>query len=189
MGPQLVVAYISHPVGVALGSPEDFAARQNNLANLIDWVAFLTRHVRWSLEISWYAYIVALGEQGKPLGMVHNLAKLERCDIVVQVGGNVSPHMGYELQQAARRNIPNVDLTGMGYSPPWHWEERKILEFIDERSSNAMRSCSRAPWMPPLTQADIETLKEIRRRIPPANRDDFGRSLIDRIIAAAERAA
>lgn len=186
MGP-LVVAYISHPVGIALGSAEDFAARQNNLANFIDWVSFLARHVRWSLEISWYAYIVALGEQGKPLGMVHNLAKLERCDFVVQIGGNVSPHMGYELQQAARRNIPNVDLTGMGYAPPWHWDERAIQSFIEERAANAMRSGSRAPWMPPLTAADLETLRDIRRRVAPAGRDDFAQAVIDRIIAAAER--
>lgn len=149
-----LVAYVSHPVGSSNGN--DMIHRQNNIANAAGWIRYLVLHTHWAILCPWYPYVVALDEQHLPRGMVDNTAVLERCDLLIQCGGQVSTNMVVEEREAGRHRVPVVNLTDLGFQPPWGASINKLLS---ERAELAIRATPRRKWMPPLTLEQIRTLE------------------------------
>lgn len=153
-----LVAYLSHQIGV--GNGNDMVHRQDNIANAAAWVRFLVTSTRWAICCPWYPYVVALDEQHRTRGIVDNIAILERCDILLQCGGRISAHMEVECQQAVERGVTVVDLTDLGYQPPWSMAINEFSLLIGRRADAALRSAPRAAWMPRLSQDQVRTLEE-----------------------------
>lgn len=152
------LAYLSHPIGIGNGG--DLVHRQDNIANAAAWLRFLVQHTRWAICVPWYPYIVALdGETHKPRGLVDNITVLERCDVLVQVGGQISTHMEFECEQALGRRIPVVNLTDFGFTPPWNTPTPEITKILADRAAAALAAVPRVPWMPQLTSDEQVAVK------------------------------
>ena len=109
-----LVAYLSHPIG-PLGPFEALVERGDNLENAGRWLRFLIEHSRWAIMCPWLAYTTAIGSSlYGPRALMDQLSLLERCDVLVQVGGWESPHMQIEGNQARRLGIPVINLTQFG---------------------------------------------------------------------------
>src|SRR5262245_30980135 len=111
------VVYLSHPIGEGDGA--DAERRADNIANATEWVKFFIDNTRWIMLCPWFIYTITHGGAiHAPRRLIDQITALERCDLLVLVGGFISPHMKYEMQAAKRLGIPIVDLTTFGVSPP-----------------------------------------------------------------------
>lgn len=175
-----IVAYLAHPVGAGV-RPEDLERRQNNLANTLAWLQFLVDVTSWAISVPWLPYVQRLDEGTyRARGIADDLACLERCDILVAVGGQWSPGMQAERRAAEEHAIPIVDLTSWGFAPP------AIVDVADLRSMIALRTRiglarPRRVWLPPLEVDDVGELKG-NRSVLRAHAVDHG--VIDRILEA-----
>lgn len=114
------VAYLTHPLGER--DAGDGTAWGDNLANAMQWFRFMVQATRWSMSCPWYAYAVAVQDVfHRPRMLVDQVELVGRSDILVMVGGYVSPHMRIELvaAQRSKRKIPLLNLNDLGYVPPW----------------------------------------------------------------------
>lgn len=111
-----VVAYLTHPLG-----PKDLdpTVRADNVANAVDWVRWVMENTSWSVNACWLAHVIAIDDEiHQPRVLVDQMAQLIRCDALILVGGEVSPHMRVQHEFAKKRNIPIVDATMLGRHPP-----------------------------------------------------------------------
>lgn len=178
-----LLAYMSHPIGV--GNGDDMVHRQDNIANAAAWIRFLVTNTRWAISCPWYPYVVALdGERHRPRGLVDNIASLRRCDLLLQVGGNVSPHMRSERDAAMAFRVPVVDLTDLGYQPPWSMPEGEVIHMLSRRASDAVTAGPRAAWMTALTHdqehAVRDHVKALRELGTPG---DHVRAVLEQVLA------
>lgn len=179
-----ILAYLSHPVGV--GNGKDLLHRQDNIANAVNWLNFLTRATRWAIAIPWFPYVAA--DVDKPRGLVDNLVTLERCDVVLQCGGMISTHMVIERTHAERRAIPAIDLTDLGTSPPW---ERvgtsELAAMLRARARDVESKQPRAVWMPPLSRGEIDGLRQLVRQLGDSGDNASVRDTLNSIVATWSR--
>lgn len=116
----VTIAYLTHPLGD--GDDADNAVRRaDNMAGGIDWFRYLVMHTRWAIQMPWWPFVVAIDDvYHRPRALRDQRKILERCDMLVLVGGWISPHMLIERRYAeASGRIPVLDLTDLGSRPPW----------------------------------------------------------------------
>lgn len=153
-----LVAYLAHPVGPG-STVAELEARQRNIANTHAWLRFLVDHTDFAISVPWLPYVQTLEELTyRERGIADDLAGLERCDLVILCGGQVSAGMAKERELAIKLGMPVVDLTSFGYHPPALDEER-ARAVIAFRANRATSARPRRVWLPPLTPARVENLK------------------------------
>lgn len=163
--PAKTVAYLAHPVGAG-ESIEDLERRQNNIANTLAWLQFLVDVTSWSISVPWLPYVMRLDEGTyRARGIEDDLAGLERCDILVGVGGRWSDGMTSERARAVELGLPVIDLTSWGFSPPSLAKgDRDVAEIraaLGLRAHHASALPRRA-WLPPLDANDLDELRANR---------------------------
>lgn len=136
-----MVVYLSHTLGGA--SPvnlAEFVARGDHSANAYDWLRFLVDMTDWSIVMPWQAYVIALGELQRPRSFADQLQILKRCDAIVFVGGDLTPHMEHEERVATEHGIAVINLTDLGYYPP---NVDRIATLLDARLDDALERVTR----------------------------------------------
>lgn len=135
-----VVAYLAHPLGdVDANWGID---RGDNVANSIDWVKFLRYVTTWAICYPSFLHVAAVDDVfHHAKSFTDQLEILSRCDLVVAVGGLMSPHMRYEVEHArSRQALPVIDLLHLGRRPPWQDQGRTISD-IARRCAAAGIQC------------------------------------------------
>jgi len=178
------VVYLSHPIGPA-SHVEDLMRRHDNIAIAGAWMRYLVRRTRWALVSPVLAFCSALDstDTHSPRALTDQIAILERCDFVVQIGGTLSPHMVIERNHAARRHIPVVDLLFMGTYPP-HDDDEGAQGIIERHVLDVALVGKRAPWLPPLAQGDVEKLRQAQLVLAAEPNMDEVVMLLQRIVSA-----
>lgn len=182
-----IVAYLAHPVGPGT-TPEELDARLDNIANALAWLQWLVDHTSWCVCVPWLPYVQRLDENTyRGRGIDDDLAALERCDILVGVGGRWSEGMTAEREHAKSQGMPIVDLTSYGFAPP-KLEIASGKAVVALRATNAIRARARRVWLPPIEPSHLLALKTLRMLAAPqlAGLDDVG-AYLSRIIDDAER--
>lgn len=178
------VAYLSHPIG----SPDDDEPvfRRSAFDPAMAWLRLLVKHTSWAIMCPWLAYLNAASADGAfgPRALTDQIKLLERCDVVVQVGGWVAPHMSIEANHAKRRDIPVLSLIDLGMRPI---QEDHVVRQLHLRAVVLDRSRQRRVWMPPLDELDIAALRAalVALQMDPFSGD--ARDVIMRIVSAATR--
>jgi hypothetical protein len=107
------VAYVAHPIG------GDVAG---NLARALRWLRWLIdRHPTMAFSVPWHPYCLALDNQNnahRARGIEDDLAVLARCEVIVLVGGRLSPGMSIELDRARVLGLEVIDYLDLGAEPP-----------------------------------------------------------------------
>lgn len=129
---RVTVAFLTHPLGER---DDDWGMRRgDNLANAMGWFKFLKDVTGWAICFPELAYIAAGLDDGfyRRSMLVDSVEILDRCDVLVPVGGKLSPHMRIALEHANGKStpIPVLSLLDLGDSPPW---ERKDTAGIEIR--------------------------------------------------------
>jgi len=113
MSARIQMAYVAHPVG------PDGPARVANLERVQRWLRWLIiSHEGVAFSIPWLPYCMVLDEGQRRRGMRDNFAGLARCDSIVLCGGEMSPGMQAERDEALRLGLPVVDYLHYGLEPP-----------------------------------------------------------------------
>jgi hypothetical protein len=137
----------------------------------------------------WLAYTTALRQSVYgPRALADQITLLERCDMLVQVGGVVSPHMTIERNHAVRNEMPVIDLTRFGRGPSTRETIRvAIASELRHQLDRARGMMRRRVWLPPLSPEDVTALRsaELALRTDPFS--DEARMLIQRIVNSALR--
>lgn len=107
------LVYVAHPYG---GDPE-------NLARARRWLAWLLGHPDFAgcgFVADWILTCELLVEtvDNRSRGLEVDLELVRRCDVLVLVGGRVSPGMEQELLIARAHRKGIIDLTDLGPVPP-----------------------------------------------------------------------
>jgi hypothetical protein len=107
------LAYVAHPIGKDVS---------NNLARARRWFVWLWhRHPELSLCMPWLAPCEVLDDQDpetRRRGLEDDLIVLGRCDLIILVGGELSPGMATELATARRLGLAQIDYLYLGAEPP-----------------------------------------------------------------------
>ena len=180
------VAYIDHPYGDALGF-EDTVQQYNNLAQAVDWVRFLLDTTQLVILCPWYVYTIAHSSNiSTPRRLIDSIEALSRADILIQVGGYLTPHMHMLATSARRHGIPIVDLTSFGIIPPDKSDEDIVAHLIQKIKRVVDNAVPRRVWMPLLTDEDLNALKKVRHAIDFHLVDEHpvAVAVIDRILNA-----
>jgi hypothetical protein len=106
------VLYLAHPVAPVRGGPSVAA----NTTNALYWLREIVLRTKgWAVCAPWIPYVQVLQDSGDPecptrkRGMRDDLAILERCDVILLVGGRISSGMEAEVLHAAKFGIPWID--------------------------------------------------------------------------------
>lgn len=175
---------MSHPIGPASGH-EEIVVQRDNLAIAHDWFKRLVQATRWALIAPWMAYLTALeGQLYGPRAMIDQRALIERSDILVQVGGWISPHMHFEMNHATRAGLRVVDLTDLGAKP---MSEEFVAREIAKRSKDVEKLRRRRTWLPPLEDEDVQALQAAQVVLQADPYSEDARNVIQRIVVAAMR--
>lgn len=134
-GKPTTLAYMDHPL-----SDPDTVERQDNIAWAMSWYGFLVDHTEWSIEATWLtqANLAQLNtELRRPRILADQVTILNRCDVLVLVGGRISGHMMVHRAHCEAREQPVLDLTWLGARPSSQmstYQKRKLrtqLEMIE----------------------------------------------------------
>lgn len=109
-----LVAYVAHPIG---RPPE----REGNLARARRWLRWLIgEHQEMALCMPWLPYTDVLEEtpHNRSRGIRDDLVVLQRCDLIILVGGSISHGMEIELRLATKRGMGIIDHLHLGAEPP-----------------------------------------------------------------------
>lgn len=110
--PPAAVAYLAHPVGQ---DPD----RADNLERARRWIKYLVDTTDHAICAPWLPYCQTLDESTyRPRGMRDNMATLRKCDLLIAVGGAISPGMRDEIDLMTTLGRPVIDLTHLGAEPP-----------------------------------------------------------------------
>lgn len=154
-------AYLDHPLGE--GNGQLTINRHDNVANACSWFDFVFRTTRWAITAPWFAYVMASDDPAlRPRAHVAQRILLERQDILIQCGGEISPHMRLNRELALRSGISVVDLTAYGRHVPTDRTDRRALELL---LLNTRRATPRRVWLPPIERATIESMKAVRAHL------------------------
>lgn len=174
-----IVAYLSHPIGAS----DDMIRRGDNIANAGAWLRLLVRETRWAIICPWLAYTTAIGDElHGPRALMDQVTILERSDIVVQVGGDVSRHMEIEHNHARRNNQPIIDLTAFGDYPH---DYDAIATSLRLQAINIAATDQRRVWLPPLDATAIEMLHDAERALLDDPNAVDAAGIIRQIVSAA----
>ena len=178
-----LVGYLSHPIGPA-DHFEQLTERHDNLDNAGSWLRFLIQRTRWAIMCPWLAYTVAGGaELYGPRALTDQIMLLERCDMLIQVGGELSPHMTIERNHARRAGLRIIDLTDLGRKPA---DPDRIATIIKTRTRQLeLTTRKRRAWLPPLEEADVDALRAAQLKLQDDPNAADARAVIQRIITAA----
>lgn len=114
----MTVAFLTHPIG---DKDADWGmARGSNLANAMLWFRVIHDATRWAICFPTMAYLAAVDDIFHRPSMITDAVEiLERCDVLVAVGGAASPHMRIEIAHARDRSppIPLLNLMDLGRVP------------------------------------------------------------------------
>lgn len=113
----MTVAFLTHPIG----ERDNYALRGDNLAAAVGWFRFVKEATGWAICFPAMAYVAAVDDVfHRPSMLTGCVEILERCDVVVVVGGHVSPHMRIEIAHAHNKcpPIPVLPLLDMGPIAP-----------------------------------------------------------------------
>jgi len=181
------VVYLSHPVGPSQ-YVDELMKRHDNLAVASSWLRYLVKKTRWAIVSPVIAFSASLDshDSHSPRALTDQVMILERCDLVVQVGGLMSPHMVIERNHANRHGIPVVDLLIFGTYPP-NDDDETAAEILERHVLDVALAKPRVPWLPPLVQEDVEKLRQAQ--VILAN-DPLGEDsvlLLQRIIGALQK--
>jgi len=172
MSIQLV--YLSHPIGPAKHI-EELVKRHDNIAVASAWLRYLIKKTRWAIVSPVLSFCAALDahDSHSPRALTDQVHVLERCDLMVQVGGILSPHMVIERNHAARKAIPVVDLLFFGVWPP-NEDDETAAGIIERHTLDVSLARPRAIWLPPLGQDDIDKLRRAQLSLAndPFNKDE-----------------
>lgn len=178
------VAYLSHPIGPT-GTFFETVTHRDNITHAHAWIKRLVDHTRWAVVAPWLAYLPAVGNNLYGHRMLHDQTLLlERCDVLVQVGDWISPHMEIEMNHALRRNMPIIDLTDFGDRPK---SEAAVAQAIKARDAELARLPFQGAWMTMLDATDIATLKAAQTALSSDPFSDAAIGLLQRIIDVAMR--
>jgi hypothetical protein len=181
------VAYLSHPIGPS-DAVGDIATRprQETFSYAGQWLRFLVNHTPWAIMCPWLAYLNSMGAADLygPRALTNQIMMLERCDIVVQAGGWVSPHMQIEANHAKRRDMAILDLTDLGTRPI---QDDHIARQLRLRVAVLEKIEKRRVWMPPLDELDIVALRAAQVALQSDPFSDDAKVVIARIVNAASR--
>lgn len=183
----MLAVYLSHPIGPSDGEDEKIA-RLDNIAHANEWMRFLVARTRgWAIICPVIGYAGALDmDTHAPKALTFQKEWLERSDLVVQVGGWMSPHMLTDRNWASRATIPVLDLMFWGQRPPWHIETAsKILESQYALVASSVRR--RAPWLPPLSEADVVALREAEEVLVAEPKHEDALAIVRQILNATMR--
>ena len=184
-----LLAYASHPIGPSQAIDEKIE-RLNNIARANDWIRFLVKHTRFAFVAPALTYITALDvDMHTPRSMADCRLVLSRCDVLVQWGGWMSPHMVIDRNHAMNHGQPVVDFTTIyGVDPPWSRKEAPAE--IAVLVKMAMGTKPRTGWLPPLDPAEVAALREAEEALSAVRGHDPHHEAIAamrRIIHAATR--
>lgn len=112
----MVVAFLTHPLGER--DADYGTARGNNLANAMEWFRLIKDATGWAICYPTMAYLAAVDDifHG-PSTLIDQIEIMKRCDVLVAVGGMMSPHMRYLAGHASTAKIPLLDLLSLGVRP------------------------------------------------------------------------
>lgn len=177
------VAYLSHPIG----DDDDPEQKGDNISNAGKWLNFLVDNTRWAILCPWLAYTTTLGQTVYgPRALMDQITLLERCDVLVQVGGDITPHMVIERNHAVRNELPVVDLTRFGFFPGTRDAVRQqIAKDLRQQIDRARGMMRRRVWLPPLAPEDITALRAAERTLSADPFSDDARMMIQKIVNAA----
>lgn len=109
------VGYMAHPVGRGMEVGD-------NLARARRWFRWAWyRYPGLALHVPWLAPCEIFDpedEGARRRGIQDDLAILVRCDVVILVGGVLSPGMATELALAQRIGLSVIDHLALGAEPP-----------------------------------------------------------------------
>jgi hypothetical protein len=179
-----LVAYLSHPIG----DVNDVYIGEENLVNIGKWFNFLVDNTRWAFMCPWLIYTTTSSQDVcGPRALMNQITLLERCDLLVQVGGQPSPRMMIERNHAVRNELPIIDLTHFGHFPGTREAVRKSIAKDLRAQFDQARKMRHRVWLPLLTPEDVTALRSaaLTLRADPYSND--ARMLIQRIIHAAAR--
>ena len=188
-----LLAYGSHPIGPMDGADEKIA-RHQNVASANNWIRFLVKHTKFALVAPALTYITALDvDMHTPESMAAMRMVLQRCDMLIQWGGWISPHMVSDRNWAMAAGMPIIDFTPIyGEDPPWRRKEATAE--IAALVKMVMGTKPRTGWLPALDPAEIVALREAEEALavplPGETRGEAHRDAIAamrRIIHAATR--
>jgi len=182
MGTQVV--YLSHAIGPAK-HVEEMIKRSDNMAVAGEWLRYLVKSTRWAIVSPALAYGMMLDapDSHSPRALTDQVMILERCDLMVQVGGTLSPHMVIERNHAARQSIPVVDLLFFGTYPPRD-DDDEARAIIQRHALDVSLAHTRRPWLPPLAPNDAETLRQAQLVLANDPLGEDSVMLLQRIIGA-----
>lgn len=115
-----VVAYMTHPIG----ERDTMFERRENIANSADWFKFLKDTTQWAIDAPWFGYLAAVDSDFYRRSWLTDQCEImSRTDVLVLVGGRVSPHMrilvAHATGRSAGRRVPVLDLIDLGRLVPW----------------------------------------------------------------------
>lgn len=176
------VCYLSHPIGPD-GHVDDLIRRHDNMAIASEWMRYLVRATRWALLSPALTYAHALdgADVHSPRSLTNQVLILERCDLVAQVGGVMSPHMVIERNRALRGGIPVVDLLFLGEYPP-SLNDAKARMVIERHAHDAEQARARSVWLPPLEPGDVERLRQAQLVLANDPNSEEAVMLLQRIV-------
>lgn len=110
----MTVGFLTHPLG---DKDADWGSTHgNNLASAMGWLRLVKQETGWAICYPSMAYAAAgMDDVFFRRSMITDLIEImERCDVLVMVGGVASPHMRIELAHARQRRISVLDLLDLG---------------------------------------------------------------------------
>lgn len=111
-----VAGFLIHPLGER---DANFGmARGDNLANAMLWFRVVKDSTRWAICYPTMAYLAAVDDvHHGPSTLTDHIELMKRMDVVIAVGGAMSPHMRYLVGHAKVAKIPVLDLLDLGSAP------------------------------------------------------------------------
>lgn len=110
-------AYMAHPIGSDQQRPD-------NIRRAHRWFRYLVEAFpEYAICVPWLPYVENLDESWRKRGLRDDLLVLDRCDLVILVGGRISAGMQEEALRAKELGKRVVDLTHLGVLPPPGAEE------------------------------------------------------------------
>ena len=118
----------------------DTVQRQDNIANALAWLEYLTSATSFVITMPWFANVVALSHMLRDRALKDQTAVLRRCDAIIFVGESVIGHQLVERRDARLAKLADIDLTDQAFKPPFldTKEDRRLRLLITRRSTEAL---------------------------------------------------
>lgn len=131
----LPIVYLTHPLGEK-SDAKALVKRHNHAANAHGWFRWAFLVTGWPITAPWIPYLISVDDElHRPKVRAHLGILQGTANVIVAVGGEISPHMSEDQDRATKRSLPWVDLTDLGYTPPSSDNPSYWRHLIEERAT------------------------------------------------------